>query len=295
MVMGGQACALAALITFVGISGASAKMFGLKAPEARGALEVVDESETRVETGRWMNGVLYRMAQREEGLPPVGPPHDKYGGDRYLVKYPRSFIKRIAALRSEGHTRRFNFIGALKDLSVESHYPPGVRDWIPPFVKQHFSDGDYYQDTNPQNQILLGIYDHTFDKRNFTKQQRSYDNDMVPFDETYFRTLCSSEFTLAPAGDLPYSYRFLEAIFCGSIPIVDKEKYANCEHHQYWAKVKLSKKIGWHFHLASKDKNFRYVYNQTWAEENLAKALRYHTFLQGFNDDELCGPGECSL
>ncbi|CAK0838518.1 unnamed protein product [Prorocentrum cordatum] len=233
-----------------------------------------------------MNGVLYRMAQREEGVTPKGPPV-KDERDRYLVKYPRSWVQKAKDLAAAGHTRKFNFIGALRDLSAESSYPMGVRDWIAPFVSKHLA-ADYYKDTNPAPETkLLGPYDHSQEKRNFTKQQKSYENDEVPFDETYFRTLCESEFTLAPAGDLPYSNRFMEAILCGSIPIVDKEEYANCEHHQYYAKVKLSKQIGWHFYIAKEDPAFEYVYNRTWAEENLQKAIRYHTLMTGFNDDEL--------
>jgi len=261
--------------------------------EARESLQAQEEATESggVEAAKWMNGALYRMSQREEGLNPVGPPHDTYGGDRYLVKFPRSFITRINKLRDIGHSRAFNFIGALRDLSEESSYPAGVRDWILPFVKKNFGDADYFQDTNPlPNSTKLGAFDRSFDVRNFTKQQRLYADDQVPFDETYFRTLCSSEFTLAPAGDLPYSYRFVEAIFCGSIPIVDKEKYANAEHHQYWAKVKLSTKIGWEFYTPDRVG----PYNVTMAAQNYVKAIRYHTLITGFNDDELCGPGECA-
>jgi len=228
------------------------------------------------------------MAQREEGVTPQGPPV-KDPRDRYLVKYPRSWVQKARDLAAVvRRTKRFNFIGALRDLSDESNYPPGVRDWIVPFVSKHFRAADYYKDTNPAPETKsLGPYDHSQEKRNFTHQQKRYENDEVPFDQAYFRTLCESEFTLAPAGDLPYSNRFMEAILCGSIPIVDKEKYANCEHHQYYAKVKLSTQIGWHFHLVNEDPTFEYVYNRTWAEENLEKALRYHTLMNGFNDDEL--------
>jgi len=261
--------------------------------EARGSLQAHEEASESggLDAAKWMNGALYRMAQREEGLSPVGPPHDTYGGDRYLVKFPRSFIKRIDRLRDSGHSRVFNFIGALRDLSAESSYPAGVRDWILPFVKKNFGETDYFQDTNPlPNTTKLGAFDHSFDPRNFTKQQRLYTDDQVPFDETYFKTLCSSEFTLAPAGDLPYSYRFVEAIFCGSIPIVDQEKYANAEHHQYWAKVKLSTKIGWEFYTPDRVG----PYNVTMAANNYVKALRYHTLITGFHDDELCGPEGCA-
>jgi len=262
--------------------------------EARGSLQAQEEATESggVEAAKWMNGALYRMAQREEGLNPVGPPHDTYGGDRYLVKFPRSFISRIKKLRDTvEQSREFNFIGALRDLSAESSYPAGVRDWILPFVEKNFGEGDYFQDTNPlPNTAKMGAFDHSYDVRNFTKQQRLYVDDQVPFDETYFRTLCSSKFTLAPAGDLPYSYRFVEAMFCGSIPIVNKEKYANAEHHQYWAKVKLSTKIGWEFYTPDNVG----PYNETMVANNYAKALRYHTLIDGFHDDELCGPGDCA-
>jgi len=289
MALGIRSLVVAALL------GLAARALDLRSSpaEARGSLQAQEEASESggVEAAKWMNGALYRMTQREEGLKPVGPPHDTYGGDRYLVKFPRSWVDRINKLRGAGQSRAFNFIGALRDLSAESSYPAGVRDWILPFVKENFLSGDYFQDTNPlPNATKMGAFDHSFDVRNFTKQQRLYADDQVPFDETYFRTLCSSEFTLAPAGDLPYSYRFVEAILCGSIPIVDQEKYANAEHHQYWAKVKLSKKIGWEFYTPDRVG----PYNATMAARNYVKAIRYHTLMSGFNDDELCGPGDCA-
>ncbi len=47
-------------------------------------------------------------------------------------------------------------------------------------------------------------------------------------DISYLRELASSQFTLCPAGDFVWTYRFFEATLCGSIPIVDQA----CSHYE---------------------------------------------------------------
>lgn len=42
-------------------------------------------------------------------------------------------------------------------------------------------------------------------------------------DIDYFKSMCSSKFTLTPTGDCPWSYRFFEAIMCYSIPILEDD------------------------------------------------------------------------
>lgn len=48
------------------------------------------------------------------------------------------------------------------------------------------------------------------------------------FDKKYYRLMQNSKFVLCPNGDFIWSYRFVEAIFCGAIPIVEDD----CEMYQ---------------------------------------------------------------
>ncbi|WP_411847233.1 hypothetical protein AAFN60_07495 [Roseibacillus persicicus] len=41
------------------------------------------------------------------------------------------------------------------------------------------------------------------------------------WDETYFRRMAQAQFVLCPGGSFTWSYRFVEAMFCGAIPVVD--------------------------------------------------------------------------
>lgn len=42
------------------------------------------------------------------------------------------------------------------------------------------------------------------------------------WDESYFRKMSRAKFTACPAGELPWSYRFFEAVLLRAIPIVDE-------------------------------------------------------------------------
>jgi len=254
---------------------------------------------------------LYRRAQREEGLPSIGP----YGLDKvpvsflwrrgypqFLLKYPRSFVEKVARIRerSARKTRRFNFIGKLR----YKLYPEGVRDWVVQFARSRFSENDYFQDSSKSNLTQdLGQFDHTYGLKDASAHQTAtlrapetenarVPNSPVEFDEAYLETLCQSDFTLAPAGDCPWSYRFMEAIFCGSIPIVDKKEFANSEYFRYGKKPWWH--VDFHFEIADNNPSRKYVYNSSAAAENLEKAMRYHTFIHGFNDNEVDCHGPCS-
>jgi hypothetical protein len=54
----------------------------------------------------------------------------------------------------------------------------------------------------------------------FTSEGRSIRKKTGLYDYPYYDKLMSSRFALAPNGDFPWTYRFLEGIMCGAIPIV---------------------------------------------------------------------------
>lgn len=56
----------------------------------------------------------------------------------------------------------------------------------------------------------------------FTNAGRTIRKTTGLYDYPYYDNLMSSRFALAPDGDFPWTYRFLEGIMCGAIPVVSK-------------------------------------------------------------------------
>jgi len=221
---------------------------------------------------------LYRMAQREEGIQGCGPPQRPF-----LLMWPRSFMERADLTNSmvKKKTRKYNFIGH----SWSGNFRGQHRTWMTEFAKHQFKDNDFYADTGDQHTdhvVSLGAFDHTQEWKMGTSNSISYHDDEVPYDEKYMRTMAESEFTLCPAGDQPWSYRFLEAIFAKSIPIVESAEEASSEKHDYGKQFKYTPSINFHYFTLNKDPHFEYVYNQTWAEENLQKAKQHHTLMKEY-------------
>lgn len=89
---------------------------------------------------------------------------------------------------------------------------------------------------------------------------RGRGKDKYVFDTEYFRLMCQSEFVLAPIDVYPWSYRFLEAIMCRCIPILnvgDDDILSN----------------GFHFYRT----NENHVWREDWVEANLQRLLKIHT------------------
>lgn len=75
--------------------------------------------------------------------------------------------------------------------------------------------------------------------------------------DDYFNQMSNAKFVLCPDGDFVWTYRFLEAILCGAIPIVENET----EMYD-----------GFHYYMMSDQQN-TYVYEQGIVIENFALAL----------------------
>lgn len=69
---------------------------------------------------------------------------------------------------------------------------------------------------------LISYINETDAKVYFTVNGRSIRKNTGLYDYPYYDKLMSSRFALAPDGDFPWTYRFLEGIMCGAIPIVSK-------------------------------------------------------------------------
>lgn len=244
------------------------------APKTVEPQELYRNAEDDVNSG--LVDQLYKMSQIEEGLNVTHWPERPF-----LLMWPRSLVKQIAVTtaRVGKKTRKFNFIGNSWSGNVRGKH----RAWMLQFAKQRFQQNDFYVDTGAgRGHKAIGAYDHTREWKAIGKNVDHYPNGQVPYDEPYFTKLVESEFTLCPAGDQPYTYRFAEALFSKSIPIVEKDEHANAEKRNYGVAMKYTPQILFHYYILNEDPNFEYVYNETWAEENLQKVKQHHTLMKEY-------------
>lgn len=84
-----------------------------------------------------------------------------------------------------------------------------------------------FRGINSPKRDWVSRFDTDRSKITFTDKGRKLPKD--EFDVGYYQEIARSKFTLCPAGDFQWTYRFLEAIMCHSIPIVD----AGCMHPHF--------------------------------------------------------------
>uniref|UniRef100_A0A7S1S7L5 Exostosin GT47 domain-containing protein n=1 Tax=Alexandrium catenella TaxID=2925 RepID=A0A7S1S7L5_ALECA len=192
---------------------------------------------------------------------------------RQAVKFPRSWVSKVRKLGGE-KTRNYNFIGREENTF-------GYRWWAMAFAEDNFAASDYFEFTrlNHVDSIWtgpIGPFDHT-------GQDRHYDAAIEDplkgaFDETYYRVITSSNFTLCPRGDRSFSERFLDAILGRSIPIV------NSLGVDMDSPFSMMTSVPYHYYaLADK---VPIVHRQDWVEENARLFIRYNTFMEGDNVPE---------
>ncbi len=113
-------------------------------------------------------------------------------------------------------------------------------------------------------------------KITFTDQGRKIEKDL--FDTAYYQEMASSKFTLCPAGDFKWTYRFFEAAMCMSIPIIEP----GSDHDQF---------AGFTYYYATPGgKGAVNEWNAAVAYKNYRTFLERHTLLNQFiffNDREL--------
>lgn len=215
---------------------------------------------------------LYRLSQKEEGYP-VNIPFIPF-----LLMWPRSWVEQAKEMNIQ-KKRKYNFIGHSWSTTFRAEH----RDWMQQFVKDRFTANDFYADTGGRN-TTMGPSDHSKEWRATTYNENYIHDEDMKFDAAYMKVMAESEFTLCPAGDQPWTYRFLEAIWAKSIPIVEKDDHASSEKRSYGTEAKYSRQIGFHYYIYNPDPNFEYVYNQTWVDENFKKALQHHTLMKEYGE-----------
>ena len=205
-----------------------------------------------------------------------------------IMKWPHAYLTAISALR--GHDERpidFSFIGSMGGDSLTT----ARRQWVLSFARQHFSNASYYVDTTPnlpRDYKPLGAWDRTLiHGKGFRPKDPSHTGSRLPCaraacDLSYLSVLARSRYTLAPAGDQPWSHRYFEAVMAGSIPIV--------ETHLHAGRTPVERQLEYHHIVASDVPSAAgrrpggglvvVAYCEKHAAENAAKFVRMQTMGQ---------------
>jgi hypothetical protein len=199
------------------------------------------------------------MAYAEEGRP--CPPIDEHVTPVALL-FPRSFVEAVEAMPGE-KVHDYCFMGSLYRQETFAH-----RDWVLDFAARRFTDRSYlHLSEAPPSHVRLGPYDHTGDHEEVWVPKDVPWGERAHFNPHYFRVLRRSELTLCPAGDLPWSLRFFEAIMCRSIPVVSDPAHTG--------RNDLERSLG--YHVLLRDEPHRY--DPDLAEENHRRFLDHQTLL----------------
>ena len=178
-------------------------------------------------------------------------------------------------------------------LDFSGHVAASMRRWVLPFVKRYFTAESVLVDTSAEDAATyapLGAFDKTVAGgklagfRPMTVEWVSaFGNRSVQTcrkatcDPSYYETLARSRFTLAPAGDMPWSTRFFEAIMAGSVPVVSSEDHAGRNAEE--------KALGYKYLLVSEyvARRTRFPgavpYCDKWAAHNLAIFLEHQSYI----------------
>jgi hypothetical protein len=199
--------------------------------------------------------IRYKQAYIEKGLPIPDPiSHD------YAI-FPKELYKRIDDIKVE-KTIDYCFIGQ-KNSVIEQEIS---RKWVEDFADRYFGPHSYLQyNREDSSYVSKSIYDYTNKVLGFVPRYYS-DYRCTYFDQSYFENMKKSNFCLCPAGDAPWSMRFLDAIVCRSIPIV-KEKYETWRSH-------AESKLDYKFYYAD---DCEFIYREDWVQHNYDIFMRYHT------------------
>ncbi|KAH8097356.1 potassium channel [Aureococcus anophagefferens] len=207
-------------------------------------------------------------------------PGNHPAGDRYLM-FPRSQIE-AARAHASASTRDVdvNFLGRLHgdddgspllDYVLREDYDADVfstrvaasmRVWLGPFVDAFFTAESVLVDTSITDAA-------TYVSRAASARR---------CDPAYYEKLARSRFTLAPAGDMPWSLRFFEAIMAGSVPILSSKEHAG--------RNRAEKTLGYKYLLVSeyvaRRKRFPGAapYCAEWADHNLAIFLEHQSYIE---------------
>ena len=164
------------------------------------------------------------------------------------MKWPHAYVAALAELRKRS-TRDidFSFIGSMggDSLTLER------RKWVARFAGQFFTNASFFVDTYASARPYqpLGPWDRTLNYGGGFRPKAPLHSTSAracarsACDLDYFSVLARSKFTLAPMGDQPWSHRYFESVFAGSVPIV--------ESHLHSGRTPAERALGYHHLLLS--------------------------------------------
>jgi Exostosin family len=203
--------------------------------------------------------LLISQAYEEEGL--ECPDVDERVTPTMLL-FPRSFVGAVSQMSGE-KAHDYCFVGGLYRRETYEN-----RRWILDFARRRFTDRSYLLLTDgEQGHSSLGAFDHTSVERDVFVPKEVPPAERAYFHPRYFELLRSSQFTLCPAGDLPWSMRFFEAIMCRSIPIVSDL--------QHVGRNQMERAIGYRVLLAGDE----HRYDEQIVNHNHRLFLRHQTLI----------------
>ena len=85
-------------------------------------------------------------------------------------------------------------------------------------MDKHKSRDFFFQGVITEKRAWLREYEDVFDSTYGRNPATKYE-----FHTEYFANICASRFALAPTGDCPWSYRFLEGVMCHAIPVLGND------------------------------------------------------------------------
>ncbi|MEQ1786440.1 MAG: exostosin family protein [Acidimicrobiales bacterium] len=212
-----------------------------------------------LEPGGPRSALLIEQAYAEEAreCPDINEHHTPI-----RLLFPRSFVEAVDTM-SGTKVYDYCFVGGLYRPETFDH-----RAWILDFAARRFTDRSYLllTDREPAHE-RLGAFDRTHVDRDVFVPKEVPPAERARFHAHYFQVMRSSQFTLCPAGDRPWSQRFFEAIMCRSIPIVSDPDHVG--------RNELERQIGYHVYRCDDD----HVYDEDLVEENRRLFLRHQTLI----------------
>jgi len=154
---------------------------------------------------------MFKLALKEAGVmfkeEDIEIDHKKarnyYKDVEYNLIFPWSFVDKAKRLWREHRQFKYNFIGNITSQ----------RKWVLNFESRN----SFIKDSKLGRTLPKELFD----------------------EETYYNILADSEFTLCPAGSdadkgYVWTYRFFEAIMCGSIPVVDIIDHSTMDDFKFY-------------------------------------------------------------
>lgn len=142
-------------------------------------------------------------------------------------------------------------IGSIDNTLI---FPKGLFEWCENHKCENKPRLLFFGLVTPQRQQVL----YTLKDVHVLNSARGRIFPIKAFDENYFSTVKSAQFTLCLDGDFIWTYRFFEACMCRSIPVIQNM----CASYE-----------GFKFYTINQYNNEHPEYNEEWAEYNFNLAM----------------------